>query len=134
MLKTNVCVTSEMVHKTHIKHIISVHMLNFQQKKFCDWFQMSQLGTFFLKIIFFGLATYWLGSTGRFQWGGILAPFWQRSRSMLGQSIPACMYMVLGHRYRLPCQNEHEKDRSSPKRYSMCKSTWWLSQVDHCWA
>ena len=38
---------------THIKPTISVHMLNFQQKHLSDWFQMSQLGTFFLKIIFF---------------------------------------------------------------------------------
>ena len=32
MFKTNVCVTSDMVHKTHIKPTISVHIVNFQQK------------------------------------------------------------------------------------------------------
>ena len=74
MFKINIWVTSGMVHKAHIKCTISVHMLNFQQKHLYDWFQMSQLGTFFLKIIFFGLATCWLCSTGRFLWGGILAP------------------------------------------------------------
>ena len=52
MFKTNVCVTSGIVHKTHIKRTISKHMSNFQQKYRHDWIQMSQLGRFFLRIIF----------------------------------------------------------------------------------
>ena len=32
MFKTNLSVTSDMVHKTHIKPTVSVHIVNFQQK------------------------------------------------------------------------------------------------------
>ena len=46
--KTYVWVTSEMTNKTHIKHTISVPpvMVNFLLKYLCDWFRLSQVGSF----------------------------------------------------------------------------------------
>ena len=41
-----------MAHKTHIKRTISIHLVNFQQKYLRDWFQMSQLCSFFRNFFF----------------------------------------------------------------------------------
>ena len=90
MFKTNVCVTSDMVHKTHIKPTISVHMVNFQQKT-SSWLISNISISYILSqnyIFWTRNMLSWLHSQIPVTWQP-----WPRSRSMRWQSAP-CMNMI----------------------------------------
>ena len=65
-------------------------MVNFHPKISSWLISNVSIRFILLQFFFLGLATCWLGSTGRSQWGG---SSWPRSRSTLLQSAQ-CMYMV----------------------------------------